>query len=343
MKIKLVLSGLLLVLSQEAILQQPQWVRYDTINSNLPDNHIHAIAFDSAGNAWIGTDFGLTQFDGSSWTTYNVGTRTVMNPVRAIVVDQMNNVWAGTDKCVVLFSNHTLHHTYFFEIFRDQLYGPTYRASSLMQDNSGNIWIGTGFGFARMNIQNVLQNLGTPDSAGNITKRNSYSLNTLDLPGLRYSTPEPPTAGFPIVQDHNGNIWVGFLKGLVKYDGTQLSRYDLTLSQIGRILSIQNDNRNQLWVGTYLNGLMRFDGANWEKIELPNSYFEFGGIQAITIDPIGNVWVGTTWCLLQFDGKNWIVHNTKNSDEPETINCIALGLHGSIWVGTDTGIAVYER
>ena len=39
-------------------------VNYNSANSGLPDNYVHAIAIDGEGNKWIGTDRGgLAKFD----------------------------------------------------------------------------------------------------------------------------------------------------------------------------------------------------------------------------------------------------------------------------------------
>jgi ligand-binding sensor domain-containing protein len=44
--------------------------QFTTSNSDLPSNEIKAIYVDSVNVAWIGTDAGLSRYNGQNWTTY---------------------------------------------------------------------------------------------------------------------------------------------------------------------------------------------------------------------------------------------------------------------------------
>ena len=43
------------------------WTNFNTSNSGLPDDNIHAIAIDKQGKKWIGTYNGLAVFDDNHW------------------------------------------------------------------------------------------------------------------------------------------------------------------------------------------------------------------------------------------------------------------------------------
>jgi ligand-binding sensor domain-containing protein len=75
------------------------WTRYDKSNTPLLYDSFLAIAADSNGHVWLGTNdgFGMYKFDGTNWThyyKYNSGLPN--NTVPAIVIDAFNNKWIGT-------------------------------------------------------------------------------------------------------------------------------------------------------------------------------------------------------------------------------------------------------
>src|SRR5689334_16015674 len=63
---------LLLICNSHFLFSQNQFVVYNTSNSSIPDNNIYAIAIDSIGKKWIGTENGLAVYDDATWTIYNM-------------------------------------------------------------------------------------------------------------------------------------------------------------------------------------------------------------------------------------------------------------------------------
>jgi hypothetical protein len=75
------------------------WTKYDKSNAPLLYDSFLAIAVDSNGHVWLGTNdgFGMYKFDGTNWThyyKYNSGLPN--NTVPAIAIDEFNNKWIGT-------------------------------------------------------------------------------------------------------------------------------------------------------------------------------------------------------------------------------------------------------
>jgi len=80
--------------------QNPEWMVYTTGNAGLPSNDVFALAIDSQGNKWIGTDDGgggLAKFDGENWTEYNTDNSGLPhNRVYCLAIDAQRNKWIGT-------------------------------------------------------------------------------------------------------------------------------------------------------------------------------------------------------------------------------------------------------
>jgi ligand-binding sensor domain-containing protein len=69
-----------------------KWTMYTT-KDGLPNSNIHAIAIGASDDIWIGSDYGVSKFDGSNWTNYAAfGGSQVM----AIVIDKEGVKWFGT-------------------------------------------------------------------------------------------------------------------------------------------------------------------------------------------------------------------------------------------------------
>ena len=66
-------------------------------NSDLPDNHVRALAVDEQENLWIGTYGGLAKFDGENWTVYDTDSSGLPdNRIRSLAIDDRGNKWIGT-------------------------------------------------------------------------------------------------------------------------------------------------------------------------------------------------------------------------------------------------------
>jgi hypothetical protein len=78
---------------------------YDT-PGNLPDGHVYSIAIDDQDNKWIGTEGGLTKFDGTNLTTFNTSNSDLPdNIVGTIRIDDNGKKWIGTGGGVAVFDD----------------------------------------------------------------------------------------------------------------------------------------------------------------------------------------------------------------------------------------------
>jgi ligand-binding sensor domain-containing protein len=74
-----------------------RWTVYDTTNSGLLDNYVHAIVVDAKGHKWFGTAKGVSKFDGTTWTNYTTANSgLVCNETYSIAEDPQGNMWFGT-------------------------------------------------------------------------------------------------------------------------------------------------------------------------------------------------------------------------------------------------------
>jgi ligand-binding sensor domain-containing protein len=149
--------------------------------------------------------------------------------------------------------------------------------------------------------------------------------------------------------DEGQYLWVGKAgSGLVKLNKStgEFIVYDKWNSQLpdNFVNAIAIDGQGNKWIGTYGEGLAKFDGVNWTVYKTSNSGLPDNRIWTIAIDGQGNKWIGT-WGggLAKFGGVNWTVYNTSNSGLPDNyVWAIAIDGQGNKWIGTGGGLAKFD-
>src|SRR3989339_831769 len=114
-------------------------IYYNKLNSPLPSYKIQCIAIDSTNCIWIGTDTGLSRFDGKTWNIYNKANGLISNSITSISIDVNNNVWI-IDSCISKYDGNRWHH------YNDKIYGNIPAVSKhLVIDSNGNKWLINNF------------------------------------------------------------------------------------------------------------------------------------------------------------------------------------------------------
>jgi ligand-binding sensor domain-containing protein len=94
------------------------------------------------------------------------------------------------------------------------------------------------------------------------------------------------------------------------------------------------DNQNNVWVGTFGNGIGKFDGNTWTLYNTRNSNLPSDEIWCLAVDRNNNVWIGTTSGLAKYDRPNWEVYDTTNSPLPyHSVLSLAVDKENILWIG----------
>ena len=91
------LSLVILLLSSYNLISQTI-VSYDQ-SDGLLNNYVECVAVDINDNVWFGTAFGVSMFDGNSWTSYNQSSHPLMlsDNIKTITATSNGDIWIGTD------------------------------------------------------------------------------------------------------------------------------------------------------------------------------------------------------------------------------------------------------
>ena len=76
------------------------------IQHGLASQSLKNIVQDQQGYLWIGSQFGLSRFDGNRFTNFNVNNSDFLpsNAINSLLLDNEGFLWIGTDNGLVKFS-----------------------------------------------------------------------------------------------------------------------------------------------------------------------------------------------------------------------------------------------
>jgi two-component system, sensor histidine kinase ChiS len=279
--------------------------RYFKESDGLASNAINTIFEDSKGNLWIGTNRGLSLWDGESFINYNRGDGLRSSDVYAVSEDRDGNIWLGTTNGLNIFLDNQWH--YFTGFDGAGIY------SLLEMEDEGGVLIGTG-GFGTYRYDYAANAFSAFDYTPGCLACNSVNAMFQDSEQsvwiatfqgvrkvtatsvLRYESRDGLSGNIAttISEDSWNNIWVGTFEGrtISKITGDDISRVSFNNgSGQNFIFGIQEDNEGKLWVGTVDNGLFHYDGAIMKRIYegTPGN-----SITALLKDSRGNLWIGTS-------------------------------------------------
>ncbi|MBN2174897.1 MAG: hypothetical protein JW731_12255 [Bacteroidales bacterium] len=296
-----------LIFAQESV-----WNKINGSNSELPNESIKCIAFDTTGASWIGTYMGgLAVLNNNSWKIYNTSNSELPhNYINAICIDNNNVKWVGTDGGgLAKLEGET------WTIFKTSNSGlPSNVVMSVFCDK-GIVWVGTYFGgLAKFDGENwkVFNDENSPLLSNKVVT---------------------------ITKDTNNILWLGTQGGgVASYDGNNWNVYTERNSKLASdyVYSIAVDEKNNKWIGTGGGGVAVFNDVYWISFNTNNSDLTDDNIRPILIDKKGYKWIGTyIGGVNMFDGESWKTYDFQNSVLPDDeITC--FGYHNqTMYIGTE--------
>lgn len=188
------------------------------------------------------------------------------------------------------------------------------KANVIIQDRKGFIWVGTWNGLTRFDgYECVVYKSGIGDTENTISNREVTSL----------------------LEDHQGNIWIGTSYGLNKLNPATGEIIEFPFES--RILSLYEDSRKKIWVGTWSDGLFKLDPETGET----ESFLGNDVISDLIEDDNKEFWVATYQGLVNLnrDSRTFVRYQT-NGENPQlgvsnnTVTQLVKADNGVLWIGT---------
>lgn len=137
------------------------------------------------------------------------------------------------------------------------------------------------------------------------------------------------------------------------YAGTswlKFNKKNSLLNTYTRAYAVEGD---RLWVGTYGDGVVVYNGMSEKNYCIKNTGSKSGTydgmisdlVTCLTIDEkAGRVWIGTNQglCSCNLLGQNWKQFSMKDGLPNDVIRDVAIDGSGNVWVATPSGMAKHD-
>lgn len=265
----LLLCCTLLPAVAQAQLQDNRWsALQDTVffhisqEHGLPHQSVTALAQDSAGYIWAGTQNGLGRWDGYRFRQYGFDANDPHslpdNYIHVLYLDRRGRMWVATNEGGLARYDATLDRFVRIPVSRKPGQPGLSHATviSLQDDDENGLWIGTRAGLDHLNV-----------SSGVIThiRHDPNNLNSIPSDHIR-----------AMARDRQGRLWIGTRNGVAYQDGARFVRITLPLDSAVNTGSTANSGAgarsgtvqpginslfagsgDYLWVGTRNHGPYR--------------------------------------------------------------------------------------
>lgn len=230
------------------------------IPDDVPAHLVTALAQDSRGFLWIGTQDGLVRFDGYRYKVFRAATNKQPglsgSYVRSLLVSRDGRIWIGTFSGGLSVFNPDdgtfLHYRHVAEDPNSLLHD---RVEGIVEDSKGELWLATDGGLDRFN----------PNS-GQFT-------HYLHQPGEASSLAANQVRGLLI--DSQNQLWVGSHKGLQRWLGEKKGFESIASDPADAdslfnnyVTNIFEDSQGRLWIGTVEHGAAVLDLTTNQLIHL---------------------------------------------------------------------------
>lgn len=328
-----------------------------TSRDGLLSNYTLALCNDSRGYLWIGSNDGLSRYDGVSFRNYTVANGLAFSRVTCLVESRQHpgTLWLGTNGGgVSRFSNeHFTTYTIGSTIWTNSI-------GSIAEDYTGRIWVASSEGVfylrdsvfvqLRLSLPHTDLTIVTPSPDSTlwiVTDRKifSYSPKT-EITHVVPISPAPGTAFEACTIDRNQDFWLSTSNGVIlKVRKEKISKSITTGSPLHNFIT--HDSNGNLWVGCK-DGVLRISEKNGDHSSRQMTrYTMHNGLREdVVVD-----------CVVDREDDLWLAYSAKGISKLTDFSVVTYPLktpayppnnsggfcdrNNHLWVCSDRGLMEY--
>lgn len=334
-----------------------------SVKDGLAQSKVFTVIQDRNDHIWIGTEGGVSRFDGVNFENFTSEDGISLNGVRNLCEDSHGTIWMGhTGGGVTRFDGEEFERLDFMQIlFRSDV-------TDIVEDPRGHLWMTSASDGAL-----VIWNPEAP--AGEIRyeqfKGSQLSDRVFDLYVGRDSTlylitdlgiqkkvsDEGEFESFfiegmgyfqitSILEDSRGDLWFGTYNDGVYFYDTSEEKLEFYHTRNGLahnfVSTLFEDSDGAVWVGTWGGGITRISDGEFRTFDTSNGLQDLK-IWRIYEDVEGNILIGTNENGLSiFKGERFTYYNEENGLVNNQVWSVLQDRSGKYWFGTNGGITIYD-
>jgi diguanylate cyclase (GGDEF)-like protein len=294
---------------------------------------VEAFAEDGDGFLWVGTQEGMSRWDGYHFRNYQavLGVAGALpdNLVQVLYGDPQGRLWVGTNAGLALYDRARDQFTTF-----PTKPGDVSRAGvwAIQTDGAQGLWVGTPAGLTHFDIARGRFDGFHPESGTVLATAPTHAVLREANGALWIGTdkglfrsdaaeknfvavPLPPWGGLPpavqsLCRDEGGQLWIGTMHGAFLMSGSPETVREVVESREeiidGEPTSLRDEQVNRIvearpgviWLGTFSHGIVAVDTKTLQTHRIAHdvaipSSLADDGVEALYRDHEGTVWVGT--------------------------------------------------
>ena len=310
-------------------------IRYDSSDpGTISHNSVSAIHEDRVGSLWFGTKGGLDKYDRQTgkfihyWQDPNNYNGFIKNWstskywINSIYEDNTCHLWLGTNGGVIEFNTNDSSFIQYIYNPKDSRSVSSNSISSISQDASGTLWIGTS-------------------DAG----VNSFDMNLKEFTHYVYDEKDPGSLSYngvtAVYCEKSGTLWITTLTGVNKLNRTKwpFTQYmhdvrnqeSIASNEIWSVIRGKND---KIWIST---------SSGWDKLDPAAetfSHHSFGSDNLIWENNSGNFWMTIkSGGIYKRDNHGKIIRffDVSGKEFLQHVNCICQSHGNKFWIGANEG------
>ena len=303
---------------------------------------IEALARTPDGTLWIGTLGGLLHMNAKGVISAQVS---VAREVSVLVVDRDHRLWVGTLNGGLFLRRASDRFAHIAEATE----GVSSTVLALLSDESGDLWVGTHSGLARL-TNTGMQLVAIPAlrnaQHASITRDTDGSLwicagEVFHLVNRTVHEPKLPLVGdFPVramMRDSAGSLWIGTAGGgAIRVP--QRGKPEQYAAKVGTsyITGFLQGENGDVWIATEA-GIAVWRRGNVVSFQhIPGSPHQ--PVLSLADAESGGVWIGSSHGLLRLRNGRFISDPAISALGSHPVRALYTSSDGVLWIGTESGL-----